>query len=187
MNQLKEKYRKEIRPQLKKEFKAKNLLAVPELRKVVINVGLGEALEDKKLPAVISEELKTITGQQPRMNKARQSIAGFKLREGDTIGLSVTLRRDRMFDFVEKLFKIVLPRVRDFQGVSLKSFDGQGNYTLGLREQTVFPEVDFEKVKKIKGMAITFVTSADENEKTKRLLELLGMPFEKKEDLKKNG
>jgi len=180
MNQLKEKYRKEIRPQLKKEFRAKNLLAAPELKKVVINVGLGEALEDKKLVAVISEELRMITGQQPRVNKARQSIAGFKLREGDAIGLSVILRRERMFDFVEKLFKIVLPRVRDFQGVSLKSFDGQGNYTLGLKEQTVFPEIDFEKVKRVKGLAITFVTSAKENKKTNRLLELLGMPFEKK-------
>jgi len=182
MSQLKEKYQKEIRPQLKKEFGLENLLAVTELKKVVINVGLGEALEDKKLTAVISEELKMITGQQPKVNKARQSIAGFKLREGDTIGLSVILRRERMFDFVEKLFKIVLPRVRDFQGVSLKSFDGQGNYTLGLKEQTVFPEVDFEKVKRVKGMAITFVTNTREDKKTKRLLELLGVPFEKKKD-----
>ncbi len=184
MSSLQEKYLKEIRPQLKTELKRGNLLAVPKLNKVVVNIGLGEALEDKSLIEVFSQQLAVITGQKPKVNRAKQSIAGFKLRENDAIGLSVTLRKVKMFDFVEKLFKIVLPRVRDFQGVSLKSFDGQGNYTLSLREQTVFPEIDFEKIKRVKGMAITFNISTTKDSEAKRLLELLGMPFAKEE---KNG
>ncbi|OGV89203.1 50S ribosomal protein L5 [Microgenomates group bacterium RBG_19FT_COMBO_39_10] len=180
-NNLKEKYQKEIAPQLTKEFGLGNSLAAPKLKKIVVNIGLSEALDNKKALEAASEDLAMITGQRPKTTRARQSIAGFKLRKGQSIGLMVTLRGRRMYDFLEKLISVVLPRLRDFQGVSLKSFDGQGNYSLGIPEQIVFSEIDHSKVDKVRGLEMTIVTNARTNEKAKRLLELLGMPFEKGE------
>lgn len=174
---LKEKYQKEIAPKLAKELGLANILAAPRIEKVIINIGLSEALEDKKALEAASSDLAVITGQKPKVTKARQSIAGFKLRAGQPVGLMVTLRGQRMYDFFEKLVAVVLPRLRDFQGVSLKSFDGQGNYTLGIPEQIVFPEIDYAKVNKVRGLEITIVTNAKTSERAKRLLELLGMPF----------
>ena len=179
MNNLQEKYRKEIRPKLAKEFGLKNPLAVPLVEKVVINIGLGEGAQDKGLVEKVSEELKVITGQKPRINKARLAIAGFKIRKGDPIGLMVTLRSKRMYDFLEKLFKIVLPRVRDFHGVSASSFDGQGNYNLGMSEQIVFTEIDYAKINKVRGLQITIVVNTHDEIESRRLLEEMGMPFEK--------
>lgn len=176
---LKKKYQGKIAPKQAKELGLANVLAAPRMEKIIINVGLSEAMEDKKALETASNNLAVITGQKPKVTKARQSIAGFKLRAGQPIGLMVTLRGQRMYDFFEKLVTIVLPRLRDFQGVSLKSFDGQGNYSLGLPEQIVFPEVDYAKVDKVRGLEITIVTNAQTDEKAKRLLELLGMPFEK--------
>lgn len=180
-NNLKEKYQKEIAPKLAKELGLANILAAPKIEKIVINIGLSEAMEDKKTLEASSHDLAVITGQKPKVNKARRSIAGFKLRAGQPIGLMVTLRGQRMYDFFEKLVAVVLPRLRDFQGVSLKSFDRQGNYSLGIPEQIVFPEVDYARVDKVRGLEITIVTNAHTDEKAKRLLELLGMPFEKGE------
>ena len=176
-NNLKEKYQEKIGPKLAKELGLANVLAAPKIKKIVINIGLSEGMEDKKVFEAASNDLAVITGQKPKVTKARQSIAGFKLREGQPIGLMVTLRGQRMYDFFEKLVTIVLPRLRDFRGVSLKSFDGQGNYSLGIPEQIVFPEVDYAKVDKVRGLEITIVTNAQTDEKAKRLLELLGMPF----------
>ena len=156
-------------------------MAAPKLKKIVVNIGLSEALDNKKALEAASEDLAMITGQRPKTTRARQSIAGFKLRKGQSIGLMVTLRGRRMYDFLEKLISVVLPRLRDFQGVSLKSFDGQGNYSLGIPEQIVFSEIDHSKVDKVRGLEMTIVTNARTNEKAKRLLELLGMPFEKGE------
>ncbi len=179
MNNLEEKYRQEIRPKLTKEFALTNVLAVPSVVKVVLNIGLGQASQDKNLIDKAAEDLKTITGQKPRVNKARLAIAGFKIRKNDPIGLMVTLRGKRMYDFLEKLVKIVLPRLRDFKGVSNSGFDGRGNYNLGLSEQIVFPEIDYAKIDKIRGLQVTIVTNARDNQKAKRLLEELGVPFEK--------
>jgi large subunit ribosomal protein L5 len=176
---LQEKYRQEIRPKLAKEFGLKNVLAVPLVEKVVVSMGLGEAIQDKNLIEKATEDLKAITGQKPKVTKARMSVAGFKIKKGDSIGLMTTLRREKMYSFLEKLFKIVLPRVRDFHGVSNLSFDGRGNYNLGLVEQIVFPEIDYAKVDKIRGLQITIVTNTQDDQKAKRLLEELGMPFEK--------
>jgi len=176
---LREKYQKEIVPTLMKEFALKNSFAVPLVKKVVINMGIGAAAGDKKIVEAATSDLVAITGQKPKVNLSRASIAGFKIRKGDPIGLMVTLRGKRMYDFMEKLFKIVLPRLRDFQGVSLKSFDGRGNYSLGLAEQIVFSEVDYAKVDKVRGLEITFVTSTPSQEQAQRLLSLMGMPFEK--------
>lgn len=176
---LKEKYQKKIALKLAKELGLANALAAPRMEKIIINIGLSEAMEDKKVLEATSRDLAVITGQKPKVTKARQSIAGFKLRAGQPIGLMVTLRSQRMYDFFEKLVTVVLPRLRDFQGVSLKSFDGQGNYTLGITEQIVFPEIDYAKVDKVRGLEVTIVTNAQTDEKAKRLLELLGMPFEK--------
>ncbi len=178
---LKDRYQKEIVPQLMRELEIKNPLAVPKITKVVINVSLKEAMEDKSLLEKVSEELALMTGQTPKICRARSAIAGFKLRAGDPIGLKVTLRRGRMYAFLEKLFNIALPRVKDFQGLSPKAFDGRGNYTLGLEEQTVFPEIDPVKIEKIHGFEVTIVTNAGENKKAKKLLELMGMPFKRKE------
>lgn len=178
-NNLKEKYQKEIASKLAKELGLTNVLASPKMEKIIINVGLSEAMENKGALESASNDLTVITGQKPKVTKARQSIAGFKLRAGQPIGLMVTLRGQRMYDFFEKLVAVVLPRLRDFRGVSLKSFDGQGNYTLGISEQIVFPEIDYTKVDKVRGLEITIVTNAQTDEKAKRLLELLGMPFEK--------
>ena len=179
MNNLEEKYRQEIRPKLAKELSLKNVLAVPSMEKVVLNMGLGQAAQEKGLIEKAAEDLKVIAGQKPRVNKARLSIAGFKIRKGDAIGLMVTLRGKRMYSFLEKLFKMVLPRLRDFKGASNSGFDGRGNYSFGISEQIVFPEIDYAKVDKIRGLQITFVTNAGNNQKAKRLLEELGMPFEK--------
>lgn len=176
---LKKKYQQETVPKLAKELGLKNRLAVPKVEKVIINLGIGEGASDKNVIEKASRDLVVITGQAPKVAKARASIAGFKLRADDPIGLVVTLRGERMYDFLEKLFKIVLPRLRDFQGVSVKSLDGRGNYNLGISDYTVFPEVDYSKVEKVRGLQITVVTNADDNQKAKRLLELLGMPFEK--------
>lgn len=179
MNNLEEKYRQEIRPKLAKEFTLTNVLAVPAVLKVVLNMGLGQASQDKNLIEKAAEDLKTITGQKPRVNKARLAIAGFKIRKNDPIGLMVTLRGKRMYAFLEKLFKIVLPRLRDFKGVSASGFDGRGNYNLGLSEQIVFPEIDYAKIDKIRGLQVTIVTNVRDDQRAKRLLEELGVPFEK--------
>jgi len=178
---LQEKYQKEINPKLANEFSLDNFLAVPTVKKVVLNMGLGEMARDKGLIEKAMEDLKAITGQKPKINKARLSIAGFKLRKGDPVGLMVTLRGKRMYQFLEKLFKIVLPRFRDFRGVPLSGLDGRGNYNLGISEQIVFPEIDYAKVDKIRGLQVTFVTSAKNDQQAKRLLEELGIAFEKKE------
>lgn len=182
---LREKYQREIAPKLAKELSLTNTLAAPRMEKIVVNIGLGEALQDKKILEAVSADLAVITGQKPKVAAARKSIAGFKLRAGQPIGLMVTLRGKRMYDFFEKLTKIVLPRLRDFQGVSLKSFDGQGNYSLGIPEQIVFPEIDYAKIDKVRSLEVTIVTNAKADEKAKRLLELLGMPFVKIQTKKK--
>ncbi len=174
---LKELYEKEIVSQLIETFDYKNILQVPRLEKVILNIGLGEAIHNIKLLDSAKEELKLITGQAPVITRARKSIAAFKLREGMPIGCMVTLRRSRMYDFYEKLVNIALPRVRDFRGISGKAFDGRGNYTLGVKEQIIFPEVDYDKIDTIKGMNITVVTTAKTDEEGKELLKLLGMPF----------
>ncbi len=180
MPRLAEKYKKEIVPILNKEFKHTNAMQIPKLKKVVVNIGVKEGQEDVKLLEQLSHELGQITGQKPLTTRAKKSIAGFKLREGSPVGLKVTLRRARMYEFLDRLFNIAMPRIRDFRGFSENGFDEAGNYSLGLQEQTIFPEVEFDKVKKVKGMNITFVTSALDRKQAKRLLELLGLPFTKK-------
>lgn len=177
MSLLKDKYKKTIVPQLVRQMGLKNRLAAPRVEKIVLNVGLSEALKDRGVLDKVSKQLAVISGQRPAVTVARGSIAGFNLRKGDPIGLKVTLRGERMYNFLEKLVKIVLPNVKDFRGVSKKSFDGCGNYTLGIEEQTVFPEIEFAEVDKIRGLEITIVTTARNDEKGIRLLELLGMPF----------
>lgn len=179
MARLKEKYKNEVVPTLAKEFGIKNKMAIPKLEKIVINMGLGEAISNPKVLDVAVEELKAITGQKPVITKAKKSIASFKLRQGMRIGAMVTLRGDRMYEFLDRLISIALPRVRDFKGLSPKSFDGRGNYTLGIREQIIFPEVDFNKVDKIRGMNISIVTTAKNDEMGFALLKALGMPFRK--------
>lgn len=179
MSDLRLRYQKEIVPKLQEIFGYKNPLACPKLTKIVLNIGLKEAASDKKVLENMSEVLAAISGQKPQVRRAKKSIAGFKLRQGDPIGLCVTLRGKRMFDFWEKLVTIVLPRVRDFWGVSPSSFDGQGNYTLGIREDIVFPEVDYVKIDKIRGLEITIATTAKNDKEGRFFLELLGMPFKK--------
>lgn len=176
---LEERYKKEIIPKMLTELKRKSLLSVPKLEKIVVNIGLKEALENSKAVEIVAKDLAVITGQKPIITKAKKAIAAFKLREGDKIGMKVTLRKKRMYDFLEKLIAIVLPRVRDFRGVSKDSFDKDGNYTLGLGEYLVFPEVDTGKIDKIRGLEITLVIKAKAKEEAKRLLELMGMPFKK--------
>ncbi len=161
------------------EFQYSNVMQVPRLKKVVLNIGAKEGQEDVKVLEQLAHELGQITGQKPLITKAKKSIAGFKLREGSTVGAKVTLRRARMYEFIERLFNVAMPRIRDFRGYSENSFDDRGNYSLGIQEQTIFSEVDFDKIKKMKGMDITFVTSAPTNKEGKRLLELLGLPFRK--------
>ena len=177
---LYEKYRDEVKAKLSKEFGYKNPMEVPRVHKVVLNVGMGEAIKNPKLLDEVVEELNLISGQRCMVTKAKKSIANFKLREGMKIGASVTLRGPRMWIFLDKLFSLALPRIRDFRGVSNKSFDGRGNYTLGLREQLVFPEIDYDKVTKVHGMNITFVTSAKSDKECRTLLQELGMPFREK-------
>jgi len=174
---LRTRYQKEVVPALMKRFGYKSAMQVPRLEKVVVNMGLGEATQNPKLVDAAVAEMSAITGQKPVVTRAKKSIATFKLRENMPIGAMVTLRRERMWEFFDRLVSISLPRVRDFRGVSAKAFDGAGNYTLGLKEQIVFPEIDFDKVEKIKGMNITFVTTAETNEEAKELLAQLGMPF----------
>ena len=179
---LKEKYHQEIAPRLVKELGLGNLLAAPKILKVVVNIGVGEGSDDKGAINEPIEVLSKITGQKPKIALARRSEAGFRLREGAPIGLVVNLRAERMYSFLEKLFNVAMPRLRDFQGASVKSFDGKGNYTLGIPEYTIFPETDEMKVEKAKGLEVTFVTSVNDDLLAKRLLELMGMPFEKKEN-----
>ncbi len=180
MPRLKDFYRKEVIPALMKEFGYRNVMEVPRLKKVVVNVGVGEALQDAKALDHAVQDIATITGQRPIVTRAKKSIAGFKLRAGMPIGVKVTLRGDRMYDFLDRLFNVALPRRRDFRGVSPDSFDGRGNYTLGLREQLVWPEINYDSIDKVRGMEITIVTTAKTDEEGRRLLELLGMPFARK-------
>lgn len=177
MSSLKEKYINEIRPALMKRFSYKNIMQVPRLEKVVVNMGIGEGKDNPKLLESAVKELALITGQKPVVTKAKKSVASFKLREGMSIGCKVTLRGELMYDFVNKLINVVLPRVRDFRGVSPTSFDGRGNYSLGLKEQIIFPEIDYDKVEKVLGMDITIVTTAQTDEEAMELLRQLGMPF----------
>lgn len=177
MSRLKEKYLKEVVPALMKKFGYRNPLQVPRVLKVTVNMGLGEATQNPKLIDLAVSELAAITGQKPIVTRAKKSIAAFKVRKGNPIGVCVTLRGQRMYDFMDRLMNIALPRVRDFRGVSPKAFDGHGSYTLGLREQIIFPEVDYNKVEKFKGMNVTIVTSAKTDEEAYALLEALGMPF----------
>lgn len=172
-----ERYQKEIIPQLKEEMKLKTVMAVPRIIKVVVNIGLKEAKDDKKVIEVVGAQLSSITGQKPKVCRAKKSIAGFKLAKDQPIGLAVTIRGKRAFVFLEKLIGIVLPRVRDFNGVDPNSFDGKGNYSLGIHEQIVFSEIDFAKIDKNRGLQVTIVTSAKDDQKAKLLLEKLGMPF----------
>ena len=172
-------YRQECVPKMMQEFRYKSPMQVPRLEKIVVNLGLGEAIQNIKLLDSASVELAAITGQKPVITRAKRSIAAFKLREGMPIGCMVTLRKGRMYDFFDKLVNVVLPRVRDFRGLSGKSFDGRGNYTLGIKEQIIFPEIDYDKIDKVKGMNITIVTSAPTDEESRQLLTLMGLPFRK--------
>ena len=177
MARLQDQYKAEIVPRLKEKFGYRNVMEVPRLSKVVVNMGLGDAIENVKVIETAAAEIAIITGQKPVVTKARKSIANFKLREGVPIGVMVTLRRDRMYQFLDKLIAIALPRVRDFKGVSPRGFDGRGNYTLGIKEQIMFPEVNYDKIDKIRGMNITIVTTARTDEEGLELLRLMGMPF----------
>jgi large subunit ribosomal protein L5 len=179
MNRLKEKYQKEITPALMSKFSYKSVMQAPKLEKIVINMGVGDAVSNSKALDVAVEELAQITGQKPVVTKAKKSIAGFRLREGMPIGAKVTLRGERMYQFLDKLVSVSLPRVRDFRGVSKKSFDGRGNYTLGVKEQLIFPEIDYDKVNKVRGMDIVIVTTANTDEEARELLSQFGMPFQK--------
>ncbi|NOZ85272.1 MAG: 50S ribosomal protein L5 [Deltaproteobacteria bacterium] len=173
-------YSEKVVPALLEEFKYQNKMQVPKISKIVVNMGLGEAIQNAKLLDNAVEELRAITGQHPVITRARKSIASFKLREGMPIGCSVTLRRDRMYEFFDRLVNLAIPRVRDFRGLSGKSFDGRGNYTMGLKEQIIFPEIDYDKVEKIKGMNVTIVTTAKTDEEGRALLHHLGMPFRRR-------
>ena len=181
MNILHEKYQKEIAPALVKAFEFKNVMQVPRVQKVILNIGVGEALDNPKALEAAVGDLTIIAGQKPVTTKAKKSIANFKLREGRLIGAKVTLRGERMWAFLDRLLNVALPRVRDFRGVSANAFDGRGNYTLGLKDQLVFPEIEYDKIDKMRGMEITIVTSARNDEQARALLQLLGMPFGKKE------
>ena len=177
MEKLREQYNNEVVPALMKKFGYKSIMQVPKLDKVVINIGLGDLKENPKALENAMKDLTQITGQKPVITKARKSIAAFKLREGVNIGCKVTLRSDKMYDFVYKLFNVALPRVRDFRGVSANSFDGRGNYAMGIKEQLIFPEIEYDKVDKLRGMDIIFATTATTDEESRELLKLLGMPF----------
>lgn len=179
MARLRELYVKEVAPQLAEKFRYKSPMQIPRLDKIVLNMGLGEAIQNVKILETASDELAQISGQKPVITRARLSIAAFKLRKGMPIGCMVTLRGNRMYEFYDKLVNIALPRVRDFRGVSPKSFDGRGNYTLGVREHIIFPEIDYDKIDKIKGLNITIVTTAQTDDEARELLALLGMPFRK--------
>jgi large subunit ribosomal protein L5 len=174
---LRNRYQKEIAPQIAKEFGIRNPMAIPRVEKIVLNMGMGEAISNSKILDTAVEELRSISGQKPVITKAKKSIASFKLRQGMPIGAMVTLRGDRMYEFLDRLVSVALPRVRDFRGVSPKAFDGRGNYTIGIREQLIFPEIDFNKVDKLRGMNISIVTTARNDEQARALLKSLGMPF----------
>ncbi len=174
---LKEKYKEEVVPALMQEFAYRSIMQVPKITKVVINVGVGEALDNAKAIDFVVNDVMAITGQKPVVTKAKKSIAGFKLREGRSIGVKVTLRGERMWSFLTRLIHVALPRTRDFQGISPDSFDGRGNYTLGLREQLIFPEIDYDKIDKIRGLEVSIVTTAKTDEESRRMLSLLDMPF----------
>jgi large subunit ribosomal protein L5 len=179
MNRLKEKFQSEITPALMSKFNYKSVMQVPKVEKIVINMGIGDAVQNSKVLDNAVEELAAITGQKPVVTRAKKSIAGFRLREGMPIGAKVTLRGERMYQFLDKLVSISLPRVRDFRGISKKSFDGRGNYTLGVKEQLIFPEIDYDKVSKVRGMDIVIVTTANTDEEARELLTGFGMPFQK--------
>jgi large subunit ribosomal protein L5 len=178
VSRLKEKYQKEVLPTLSAEFGYKNVMQVPRLEKIVINIGLGEAIQNPRALEAAERDLAAITGQHPVITRAKRSISQFKVREGMAIGMMVTLRGNRMYDFFDKLVNITLPRIRDFQGVPRNSFDGRGNFTLGMKEQVVFPEIEYDKVDKSRGLEISVVTTARTNEEGRRFLQLLGMPFQ---------
>ena len=177
MSRLKEKYAKEVVPALKKEFGYANVMAIPKVTKVIINMGLGEATSNAKIVDTAADELSKITGQKAAVRRAKKSIAAFKVRQGMPVGAMVTLRGERMYDFLDRLIGIALPRVRDFKGISAKGFDGRGNYTLGLRDQIIFPEIDYMKVDKARGMNVSVVTTAKTDEEARKLLQLIGLPF----------
>lgn len=179
MNRLKERYVNEIVPSLMSKFNYKSVMQVPKLEKIVVNMGVGDAVQNSKALDNAVEELTLITGQKPVVTRAKKSIAGFRLREGMPIGAKVTLRGERMYDFLDKLVSVSLPRVRDFRGISKNAFDGRGNYTLGIKEQLIFPEIDYDKVSKVRGMDIVIVTTANTDEESRELLTQLGMPFKK--------
>ena len=179
MSRMKERYREEVIPRLVELCGYKNIMQVPRLEKIVLNIGLGEAIQNAKALETAEETIVAIAGQHPVITRAKKSIAAFKLRTGMPIGITVTLRGERMYDFLDKLVNAVLPRMHDFQGVSPDSFDGRGNYTLGLKEQIIFPEIDYDKIDKVRGMEISIVTTAEKDEEGRHLLELLGMPFAK--------
>lgn len=181
MNRLKAKYQKEVLPTLKKEFGFSNDLAVPHLTKLILNIGVTDQQHRDQAVKNVTDQVAAMTGQKPAVRRARQSIAGFKLRQGDAVGVSATLRGDRMYQFLDKVISIVLPRVKDFQGIPLGSFDGNGNYNFGLTEQIIFPEIDYDKIDFIRGLQITLVTSTTDDSQSLALLKLLGMPFEKEE------
>ncbi|WP_040225834.1 50S ribosomal protein L5 [Bhargavaea cecembensis] len=179
MNRLKEKFQNDITPALVSKFEYKSVMQTPKIEKIVINMGVGDAVQNSKALDAAVEDLEIIAGQKPIVTKAKKSIAGFRLREGMPIGTKVTLRGERMYDFLDKLISVALPRVRDFRGVSTKAFDGRGNYTLGVKEQLIFPEIDYDKVSKVRGMDIVIVTTANTDEEARELLTQFGMPFQK--------
>lgn len=179
MARLKEFYKQDVAPQMMKKFSYKSVMQIPKLDKIVINVGAGEARENSKVIDAIMTDIATITGQKPMICKAKKSVANFKLREGMNIGVKVTLRGDRMYEFLDRLFNVALPRVRDFRGINPNSFDGRGNYNMGVKEQLIFPEIEYDKIDKVRGMDICFVTTANTDEEAKELLTLMGAPFAK--------
>ncbi len=179
MARLKETYKAEVAPALMKKFGYKSVMQIPKLNKIVINVGAGEAKENSKAIDSITTDISAITGQKPQVRKAKKSVANFKLRAGMPIGVRVTLRGDRMYEFMDRLFNVALPRVRDFRGINPNSFDGRGNYNMGIKEQLIFPEIEYDKIDKVRGMDITFVTTAQNDEEARQLLELMGAPFER--------
>ena len=179
MARLKELYKKDVAPELMKKFSYKNVMQIPKLDKIIINVGDGEARDNSKVIDAIVADLAAITGQKPSVCKARKSVANFKLREGMNIGVKVTLRGNKMYEFMDRLFNVALPRVRDFRGINPNSFDGRGNYNMGLKEQLIFPEIEYDKIDKVRGMDICFVTTANTDEEAKELLTLMGAPFAK--------
>ena len=177
MTRMKEKYVKEVAPALMEKFQYKSVMQIPKIDKIVINVGCGDARDDKKALDAVVRDISTITGQKAVITKARKSVANFKLREGMKVGVKVTLRQDKMWEFLDRLFNVALPRVRDFRGISANSFDGRGNYALGVKEQLIFPEIDYDKIEKIRGMDIVVCTTAKTDEEARELLKLLGAPF----------